>query len=103
MEVTSPRRLTAKQKAEVVLALLRGEDAAGLARSCGVSWAQLFEWRDQFIEGGRAALRTRKDKLLKEKEARIRELERKVGQLTMECEILKKLEGMHQGRGNSRG
>jgi transposase-like protein len=50
MEVTSPRRLTAKQKAEVVLALLRGEDAAGLARSCGVSWAQLFEWRDQFIE-----------------------------------------------------
>jgi len=40
---------------------------------------------------------------LREKEARIRELERKVGQLTMECEILKKLEEMGQGRRNSRG
>ena len=52
MEVTSPRRLTARQKAEVVLALLRG-GCGWVSQVLWGSQAQLFEWRDRFIEGGR--------------------------------------------------
>ena len=37
MEVTSPRRLTARQKAEVVLALLRGELLSDPHGTCGAA------------------------------------------------------------------
>jgi len=53
-------RWTPTRKAAVVLDLLRGGEAAELARSHGLSHAQLFLWRDRFLEGGQAALRTRR-------------------------------------------
>ena len=87
--VKRPQRWSGKQKTQVVLELLKGANAAELARECGISQAQLFAWRDQFVKAGCDGLKTRrrcKDNHAKQVNA----LERKVGQLTMEKEILKK-------------
>jgi transposase len=82
-------RWTAKRKAEVVLELLRGAEAAQLARENGISQSKLFEWRDRFLEGGKSELKFKRRKEPKEKE--IGRLERKVGQLTLQVEILQEV------------
>ena len=50
-------KLSARERQEVVLMLLRREEpAAALARRYGVSENSLYKWREQFLEGGRTAL-----------------------------------------------
>lgn len=82
-------RWTPTRKAAVILDLLRGGDAGELARTHGLSQAQLFTWRDRFLEGGQAALRTRRGQSELERDRQMRELERKVGQLTVENELIR--------------
>jgi len=49
--------LTAAERREAVLLLLRREEPAGkLARRNGVSEQTLYRWRDEFLAGGEAAL-----------------------------------------------
>jgi transposase-like protein len=85
-----PQRWTQARKTAVVLELLRGGDVAELARQHGLSQAELFSWRDCFLTAGQAALKTRRTRAVLEQEHRLQALERKVGQLTLENEILKK-------------
>jgi transposase len=92
-------RWTPTRKAAVVVELLRGGDAVELARKHGLSQAQLFAWRDRFREAGQAALRTRQGRAEQERDRRVRELERKVGQLTLENEVLKKTDELIRQRG----
>ncbi|MGH7433215.1 MAG: transposase [Candidatus Methylomirabilales bacterium] len=92
-------RWTPTRKAAVIVELLRGGDAVELARRHGLSQAQLFAWRDRFLEGGRAALKTRRGQGELERDRRVRELERKVGQLTVENEVLKKTDELIRQRG----
>jgi len=61
-------RWTPTRKAAVILELLRGGEAGELARTHGLSQAQLFVWRDRFLEGGQAALRTRRGQLALERD-----------------------------------
>lgn len=82
-------RWTVKRKTEMVLELLRGAEAAKLARENSISQSKLFEWRDRFLEGGKAGLKFKRRKDPKEKE--IGRLERKVGQLTLQMEILQEV------------
>ena len=82
-------RWTPTRKAAVVLELLRGGEAVELARRHGLSQAQLFAWRDRFLQAGQAALQTRQ----------VRELERTVGQLTVANELLKKTDELIRQRG----
>ena len=92
-------RWTPTRKAALVLDLLRGGDAVELARRHGLSQAQLFAWRDRFLQAGQAALKTRRGQIDSERERQVRELERKVGQLTVENEILKKTDALIRQRG----
>jgi len=92
-------RWTTTRKAAVVLELLRGGDAVELARNHGLSQAQLYAWRDRFLEGGQAALKTRRGQIDSERERQVRELERKLGQLTVENEVLKKTDALIRQRG----
>lgn len=93
-------RWTPTRKAAVIVELLRGGDAVELARRHGLSHAQLFAWRDRFLEGGQAlALRTRRGQLTAERERQVRELERKVGQRTVEHELRKKPDALIRQRG----
>ena len=92
-------RWTPTRKAAVILDLLRGGGAVELARKHGLSQAQLFAWRDRFLEAGHAALWTRQGRAAQERDRQVRELERKVGQLTVENEILKKTDALIRQRG----
>jgi len=50
-------RWSAGKKMEAVLRLLRGEPLEGLSRELGVEAHRLVAWRDDFLEGGKEALK----------------------------------------------
>ncbi len=89
MAESAPKRnrWTQVRKTAVVLELLRGGEAVELARRYGLSQAELFSWRDRFLAAGQAALPTRRRRAELDDERRVRALERKVGQLTLENAI----------------
>lgn len=76
--------LTSKIKTEIVLFLLRGTDMESLSREYGVSHSDISTWRDQFIENGVTGFIHKPD------DARLGQAERKIGQLQMEIELIKK-------------
>jgi hypothetical protein len=78
-------RFSAKRKTHAVLRLLRGEDLEALSREVGVTAAALSGWRDAFLDGGTAAMKNRPANGRDEEIARLRS---KVGQLTMDVELL---------------
>lgn len=83
------RKFTAKQKAEIVIAGLRGErPVRDVCREHGIAETLYYSWREKLLEGGQAAL-AGKDERQAEKELkkRIRELERTLGRKTYELEI----------------
>jgi transposase len=69
-------------------ALLRGEQLETLSRELGVEAHRLAAWRDDFLEGGKDALKGQRPDRSGDDRA-LRQAERKVGQLTMENEILR--------------
>src|SRR5262245_46256351 len=78
-------RFSAKRKTDAVLRLLRGEDLELMSRELGVTAATLSSWRDDFLAGGHAALKSRPTDDRDEEIARLRS---KVGELTMDNELL---------------
>lgn len=52
-------RYSARRKTKVILRLLRSEDIDVVSRGLGVTAATVSGWRDHFLAGGRAALKTR--------------------------------------------
>lgn len=52
-------RWSAKRKVSVVLELLRGADLESVSRRHGVTAAKLSAWRDEFLAGGEAHLKSR--------------------------------------------
>src|SRR4051812_33941549 len=89
-------RFSAKRKAQAVLRLLRGEDLDALSRELGVIAATLSGWRDGFLDGGTAAMKSRPADDRDEEVARLRS---KVGQLTMDNELLdRKCQHLESGR-----
>ena len=83
----SKPRWSVGRKQDVVLRLLRGENLEALSREIGVEAHRIAAWRDEFLEGGREALKGRR--ALPDEDRRLREAERKVGELTLENEIWK--------------
>ena len=83
------RKFTAKQKAEIVLAGLRGEvSIEEVCRQHEIAETLYYSWREKLLEGGQAAL-AGKDERNGERELqkKIRELERALGRKTYELEI----------------
>ena len=78
-------RFSAPRKTATVLRLLRGESLELLSRELGVTAATLAGWRDDFLAGGQAALKSRPADDRDEEIARLRA---KVGELTMDNELL---------------
>jgi hypothetical protein len=79
-------RFSSRRKLESVLRLLRGEDLDKLSRELGVSGATLGTWREKALAGGKAALKKR---LEDDRDEEIRRLRAKVGEITMENELLR--------------
>ena len=84
------RKFTARQKAEIVLAGLRGDrPAREVCREHQISETLYYQWRDTLLEGGPAALEGKREPQgERELKQRIAELERVVGKQTYELEIL---------------
>ena len=79
-------RYTAKRKADSVMRLLKGEDLDTLSRELGVTAATLSAWRDAFIAGAEANLKSREPSAADDDNLR---LKAKIGELTMEVELLR--------------
>jgi transposase-like protein len=84
------KRWTAKRRVALVLEILRGDlHIAEAARRHGLTVAEIEQWQERFLGGAENALRSRPldDEALKEQE--IKRLQRKVGELVMDLDILK--------------
>jgi hypothetical protein len=104
------RRMTAKRKQEAVLRVLRGgplervaRELRGEAEKKTVQWtvfppnaADPSRWRDDFLEGGAASLKSRPRD---DRDARIAQLQAKPGERTMDNELLEeRIARMEAGR-----
>ena len=75
---------------------MRGESLEPLCRELGTTAARLSAWREAFLRGGEAALKARPADERDEENAR---LKAKVGELTMEGEVLReKIDRLEAGR-----
>jgi len=84
------QRWTAKRRATLVLSLLKGETtAAEAARKHGLTVAELEQWRERFLLGAENALRARVKDEEAMREEELKRLQRKVGELTMDLDILR--------------
>ena len=89
-------RFSARRKTEAVLRLLRGEDLDALSRELGVVASTLSSWRQAFLDGGTAAMRSRP---ADDRDELVARLQAKVGQLTMDNELLgRKCRHLESGR-----
>ena len=81
------KRWSTGRKRSVVLRLLRGEPVGAVSREVGVTIAELEQWRELALAGLEAGLKTRTSDPL---QARLDDAVRRVGELSMENEILRK-------------
>ena len=84
-DINDRGRFSARRKTEAVLRLLRGEDLDAPSRELGVIASTLSSWRDSFLDGGTAAMKSRP---ADDRDELVARLQAKVGQLTMDVELL---------------
>ena len=89
-------RWSSRRKKEVVLRALRGEDLDALSRELGVTAGTIAQWREQFLAGGQAAVKSRP---ADERDDELGRLRAKVGELTMENELLRERARRAEGDG----
>jgi transposase len=84
------RKFTAENKAKYVLEIISGEKGlAQASREYGIKDTLLSRWKQEFL--AKASQVFEQPKEVQEKEARIAELERMVGRLTMQIDLQKKV------------
>ncbi len=90
MGVRRHRRYSTEFKLQLVEAYLAGEGTAkGLAQQHGICHSLILIWAEKYRKG-ELTLDVQREEQLQEYELKIAALERKVGQLTMELDLLKK-------------
>lgn len=102
------REHTAEFKAQVVLEILSGEKSvAQMSREYQLKDSLLYRWKAEFLERAPQVFAPAVDKAEREQTARMAELERLVGRLTLELEVAKKasmlLKSGRSSGGYSRG
>ena len=79
-------RWSAKRKLSVILELLRGLDLEAASRKHRVTIATLTEWRDRFLAGGEASLKSRETEVDDEERRRLKSV---VATVSVENELLR--------------
>src|ERR1700756_1938258 len=79
------KRFFVRRKLEILPRLLRGEPLELVARETNVSVAKLTEWRDRALSGAATALKERERD---DRDDEIARLKSKVGEVTMDNELL---------------
>jgi transposase-like protein len=96
------RKFTPEFKAQVVLEELTGvKDKAEICREYRLSRQVFSRWRVEFVERAPEIFATKRSR--GDEQERIAELERMVGQLTMELEVSKKASNILTSLSNGRG
>src|SRR4051794_35097607 len=89
-------RWSAKRKRSVVLELLRGADLESTSRKHRVTAATLSEWRDRFLAGGEAMLKSRENDAEDEEVKRLKSV---VAGVCVDNELLReKITRLENGR-----
>jgi len=81
------KRWSAGRKKQVVLRLLRGESVDALSRELAMPIYRLEEWRDRALAGIDVGLKERENDPV---EKQLDDANRRIGELVMEVEILRK-------------
>ena len=81
------KRWSAGRKKQVVLRLLRGESVDALSRELAVPIFRLEEWRDRALTGIDVGLKERENDPIEQQQ---NDANRRIGELVMEVEILRK-------------
>ena len=89
------KRWAAARKQEVVLRLIRGETLDAVSRNVGVPMVRLADWRDRSLMGITVVLHEGPGD---RREVALKEARRKIGDLLMEIELLKKSPKKPNGR-----
>ena len=93
---TGGGRWSAKRKVSVVLELLRGADLESTSRKHRVTAATLTEWRDRFLAGGEAILKSREVDVEDEEKRRLKFV---VASVSVDNELLReKIARLEGGR-----
>ena len=86
-ETRKYRSFTPEQKAEIVLAGLRGDRSVrDVCRAYEIAETLYYQWRDRLLEGGKAALANPREKT-PELRRKVGQLERALGRKTYELEV----------------
>jgi transposase-like protein len=80
------RRWSSKRKLSVILELLRGADLESTSRKYRVTIATLTEWRDRFLAGGEASLKSREPEGEDEEKKRLKSV---VANISVDNELLR--------------
>lgn len=84
------QRWTAKRRTALVLSIIRGETSSQeAARKHGLTVAEVESWMERAMAAMENQLRSRPREEDEQKDERIRQLERKVGQMALDMDILK--------------
>lgn len=82
----TPKRWSARRKAEVVLRLFRGESIDDVSRDVGIEVYRLDEWRQEAMANMERGFKLRTGDFKDQELSRAKE---RIGELSMEVELLK--------------
>ena len=88
MTIRKHKRWSASRKAEVAIALLKGESLEEVSRLSGQPAHVLKQWQEAFLQGGQAAFQSGDSEREKALEAENRLLKTKIGSLVMDNDLL---------------
>ena len=89
-------RWSAKRKVSVILELLRGADLESTSRKYRVTAATLSQWRERFLAGGEASLKSRESDVDDEEKRRLKSV---VASVSVDNELLReKIVRLENGR-----
>jgi transposase len=88
MSLRKYKRWNASRKAEVAIALLKGEPLEEVSRATGQPAHVLKAWKDAFLEGGAAAFQAGESARERAQEVELKSLKAKVGELVMDNDLL---------------
>lgn len=95
----TPRRFTPEFKAQVVLELLSQQrSAAELCRAHQIKDSLLYRWKQEFLERAPRVFALGESGEAAHQAQRIAELERLVGRLTLELDVVKKASDWRNSR-----
>jgi len=88
MSLKKYQRWNASRKAEVAIALLKGEPLEEVSRATGQPAHVLRAWKEAFLQGGAAAFEAGETAREKALEVELKSLKAKIGELVMDNDLL---------------